>query len=354
MNGKNKGLMTVLIIFAVIGVVAILGLGAYGVYSLVEKIGAEKNTSSNVTTVQLDDQAVNDEVVANAQETSTTDTTENTETTSGTTDFVFVPNEESSNIEDITTYDDGKFTIVFLGDSIIDNFRDETGICALVGNALEANVYNLGVGGMPASCDLGEDPYGPVDSGLNVCGFMMTEMLLGNRSMDYLHECTAKSIMQNNLESIKNADIFIVEYGLNDFMKGRRTADENNDMYCNTTYLGAMHIIMDNLKKLNPNCKIIFCDLSYFQFFRADGSYIGDSYSMNNGPGTGYNYSQKLEYMQGQFGDDSIYIYHMDKMGIDAYNIENMTLDFLHLNEEGRAVYAQNLISFMYEQGIVG
>ena len=208
---------------------------------------------------------------------------------------------------------------------------------------------------MPASSDIGEDPYAPLDgagASLNACGFMMTEMLLGTREFDYLRDCTAKSIMMNNLESIKNADVFVVEYGLNDFMKGRRTDDESGDVYNRTTYFGAMHVILDNLKKLNPNCKIIFCELSYFEFYRADGSFIGNTYSMNNGPGTGYNYSQKLESLKGMYGDETILIYPLDRQGVDENNVETTTIDHLHLNEEGRAIYAQNLVDFMREQGL--
>lgn len=364
MKDKNKGFMTVLVIFAVIGVIAILGFGVFGVYSLVEKINSDDAVTGNVTTVKLDDQEVNDEVVAASQETLTADTNNdasaegtgaNGETDTGTTDFVIVQNEEATNVEDVSVYDDGKFTVVFLGDSILDNFRDETGICALVGDAINANVYNLGVGGMPASSDIGEDPYAPFEEGglgINVSGYMMTEMLLGTRSFDYLRDCTAKSIMMNNLESIKNADVFVVEYGLNDFMKGRRTADDSDDTYNRTTYLGAMHVILDNLKKLNPDCKIIFCELSYFEFYRADGSFIGNSYSMNNGPGTGVNYSQKLESLKSMYGDSSIYIFGLDRQGIDENNVESTTIDHLHLNEEGRAIYAENLVDFMREQGL--
>lgn len=346
----HKGLLITLIIFAVIGLVALVGLGTWGTYKLVDRLGSTAPEAA-VSIIEGADNKNYQEPDVNADVIAEVESKVDESTTS-----VEVPGEtaeDTVNTSEEVIHDDGKLSIVFFGDSILDNFRDETGICYLVGEALDANVYNLAVAGMAASSQPGEDPNVLSESGqgADAGGYMLTEMLLGVRDFAFLRDCSAKSIMQNNLEQIKNADIFVVEYGINDFMRGRRTtSDSDTDIYNVTTYCGAMRIVVNNLKKLNPNAKIVLCQLSYYEFYRANGEYIGNTYNMNNGPGTGYQYSEKLDYIEGLYDDGSVVQFHLEEQGIDEYNVNDVTLDHLHFNEEGRAIYAENLVKTIKEK----
>ena len=70
---------------------------------------------------------------------------------------VVVPHpEQSVSHVDTEKLGDDKLNIVFLGDSIIDNHRDETGIAYLTGVACNANVYNMAIAGTSATIEYGE------------------------------------------------------------------------------------------------------------------------------------------------------------------------------------------------------
>ena len=348
---KNKALMFVLIFFAIIGFVCFMAAGIYGVVSLVGKVDAKKiaadsknaqgmNTTDEKITITLDEKANADSNGQNAEGGASNAQADGNQLSGDLADAV-APDMSASIVDDDSVYDDGKLQIVFLGDSIIDNFRDQTGICGIVMQNLDATVYNLGIGGTTASVEVGaswED-----EKWDYTCGAGVAKALAGFVDPDKLRDCTAKNIIKEHKDDFKKTDIFVIEYGVNDFMYGRTIVD--NDKPTNlTTYSGAIRSIIASLQSVAPNAKIVLCQPSFVSFYRSNGEYVGNSYTLNNGPGTEMEYGGALYYIAETMG---LYFFDFDSQGITVENCDEYLLDGVHLNDAGRAMYAENLTKYI-------
>ena len=111
-----------------------------------------------------------------------------------------------------------------------------------------------------------------------------------------------------------------------------------------TTYVAALREMVRILQGYFPSAKIIICQPSYLYFYRDNGEYIGDTYSLNNGPGSEFDYAGKAEVVSNEYGT---YLYTLDRQGVNSYNCEELMIDGVHLNESGRSLYAANLIDLI-------
>ena len=373
----SKGFLTVLIIFAIIGVVTPATLVIAGIRRIATKPDTTVPQTMESDNALPEDSQIDDIIQGNsesgveqtegkqsgdAQEkdasltgTEASNTGNGTESGSGVNETaeegtpaeksvlegVAVPNQEATNIEEEVAIDDGKLNIVFLGDSIIDNFRDETGIVGIVGEKLDANVINLGIGGTCASIAQDENWD---DAGWNsTSGAGVAKALAGLVDVESLRDCTAKTLIKKHMDDFPGTDIFVVEYGVNDFMYGRAKDDMEN-LSNPTTYEGGLRHIVMALQKVAPNAAIILCQPSYVEFFRDNGEYVGNTYTLNNGPGTEYEYGGKTANVANVYGT---YLFTLDEEGITLYNAEECLLDGVHLSQTGRAIYADNLVNFI-------
>ncbi len=240
--------------------------------------------------------------------------------------------------------DPNDLQIVFLGDSILDGHRDETGIPYLVKKACNANVYNLSIGGTSASLEVGE-PQGHEEwTSRSFVGISL--MLAGRVSTDLINGTPALAAMQKL--DVKNTDYFVVEYGVNDFF---RIVPMNNmrkagDM---TTYAGALRVGVSNLQEIAPDATIILCSPTYAQFFH-DGVFVGDGNVLNNGVGTLFDYKGTCEYVANEKG--TLFLDAYLDIGIDGYTAEEYLEDGVHLSAAGRRVYADYLSNMIlkYEE----
>lgn len=343
----NKGLKITTYFFAVIGVIAVLTAIVFGVISLVNNVKLKQSEKKDVEASGENtiDEAILNEVIGEGQDTSSDAV--NTDTQG-----LGEPSQVSDREGAKVLYGDGELTITFLGDSILDNFRDDTGICNIVANSLDATVYNLGIGGCSASeargDNLNEPPEGTVST--QVSGAMLAEVMAGFHTFNCIFPCQAKIILEENLEEIKKSDIFVVEYGINDFRCGRDPVNMEN-LGDPTTYEGALRHIVGAIKSFNPEAAIILCEPSYTYYLRDDGSWIGDSDTLDGGLGTLVDYGGKTQYVATTL---DTYLYMKDVQGIGYENRLTMLLDDgTHLNERGRRCYAQNLMEFMVRQGLI-
>lgn len=343
---ENKFLKITTYFFAVIGVVCVLGACVFGVMRLVNTVSEKHNSvaAESESDTSLEEAILNE----------TINTDENSEVSSPVDEMADISNSETSP-EEKSIYDvlneDGELSITFLGDSILDNFRDETGICNIISNSLDATVYNLGIGGcsatIPRENSLNEPAEGTVSG--SVSGVMLAHIMAGDFTLNAIYDCTAKSILAEHFDDIKNSDIFVVEYGINDFRCGRDTAnpDDGNDP---TTFVGAIRQIVYCLQRINPDAIIILCEPSYTYYYRDNGEYIGDSYTLDNGLGALVDYGGKTEYVSNELGT---YLYKLKVQGIDSEQDNMIMDDGTHLNELGRRVYAENLLAYMKRHEII-
>lgn len=372
-NKKKPNIgMILLIFFAIIGVISVITCGvklatkAFDKIKGVETVVDAKNNESEIKTVNLEEKVVEQEPTPSPEPVEKSKTEElnrnplevalEKETLAGDLAEAFVPIPEvvgdidtiaeepsEEEKEDENARENRKLQIVFLGDSVLDNFRDETGIAYQTAARLEANVYNLGIAGTCASISTENSWYD--ETWDSTSGLGVAKAVAGKVNPDSFFDCTTKDIIKEHFDDFKNTDIFIIEYGINDFMFGRQLV--NPDMLGDPrTYFGALSQMVRTLKDEFPDAKFVMCQPSYVEFFRESGEYVGNTYTLNNGPGTEYNYGEKMELVAKEYG---AYLFKFDDNGITMENAAETLLDGIHPNEYGRSVYADNLANFIRE-----
>lgn len=285
----------------------------------VPEVGVEQNASSEPekTLVNEDDSADSDSVAYNSV---------------------------SENSGRVSEEDDRKYDmqIVFLGDSILDNNRDGSGVPFLIGEACNARIYNMAIGGTTAAVLPGEN-YGHENwesQGLlgvvhAIRGDIAPDIFKGTRAGEILQEC-----------DFSKTDYFIIEYGVNDFLSRQIPQSrylENGDVLgvnALQTYAGALDSAVAMLLESFPDARIMLIAPHYCQIFEGK-KFVGDAYSLNFGYGTLVEFTRITEYVANQYREDNVIFYNaIEQCGIDAYTADEYLEDGVHLSEAGRRVYA--------------
>lgn len=285
----------------------------------VPEVGVEQNASSEPekTLVNEDDSADSDSVAYNSV---------------------------SENSGRVSEEDDRKYDmqIVFLGDSILDNNRDGSGVPFLIGEACNARIYNMAIGGTTAAVLPGEN-YGHENwesQGLlgvvhAIRGDIAPDIFKGTRAGEILQEC-----------DFSKTDYFIIEYGVNDFLSRQIPQSrylENGDVLgvnALQTYAGALDSAVAMLLESFPDARIMLIAPHYCQIFEGK-KFVGDAYSLNFGYGTLVEFTRITEYVAEQYREDNVIFYNaIEQSGIDAYTADEYLEDGVHLSEAGRRVYA--------------
>lgn len=233
-----------------------------------------------------------------------------------------------------------RYNIVFLGDSQFANGRDsDTDIPTLVGKVLEtprASIYNLGIGGTPASLPRNDSP--DPDKWTEPCFVGMTYILSGKVSSDILSN---HPVVQEQIRAIdpKHVDCYIIEYGANDYLSGKDFYNEEN-AWDVQTYAGALETGIRELQSISPDALIIMCGPSYCIWYDATGRMIGDAYTITKGLGTLADYAKICNNVAEN--NDLFYIDTMFRTYFDLYlpSVDDYLADGLHYSVTGRQIYA--------------
>ena len=229
--------------------------------------------------------------------------------------------------------------IVFLGESNLDNYRDETGIAYLVGKKADARIYNLSIHGTTAAI------YGDGDHNLkSLVG--ISEILAGNADVAGINSTRAIEIY--NTLNIEETDYFVIMYGAQDYMKGIPLDAPAPDYGGGPdTFVGALRKAIINIRKAAPLADIILCSPHYSQFYDQDGNNLGDAYILSNGHAFLEEYRGKMEWVSG--ADQTVFINAFRDLGIDIYTVNQYLEDGVHLSEEGRRLYADLITQTIFE-----
>ncbi len=252
-----------------------------------------------------------------------------------------------SAISENSSEDEGDYAmqIVFMGDSILDNNREQAGVASLIGDACNARVYNMAIGGTTAAVPY-DEPRGFDDwESLGLMGIV--NAIVGNIDASLFDGYQAGEILKSC--DFYKTDYFIIEYGINDCMSGKIPQSKYMadgtvaDIADIATYAGALESATTLLRSHFPDAKIIIVSPHYCQFFE-DDKYMGDSYSLNYGYGTLVEFFRVSAYVADQHREDDVMFFNaMDETGIDAYTAEEYLEDGIHLSEQGRRLYAECL-----------
>lgn len=104
--------------------------------------------------------------------------------------------------------------IVILGDSIMDGDRTESGAADIIGEQLNAKVYNMSMGGTTAALLPNEQyNFATWDSR---CLMGVVNAIIGNINTDIFDGYAAGEVLKTC--DFSKTDYFIIEYGVNDFL----------------------------------------------------------------------------------------------------------------------------------------
>lgn len=233
------------------------------------------------------------------------------------------------------------FDVIFMGDSIFGNYRDETSIPAVFQEISSLKSYNAGFGGTLASY-LSED-YSGRDIIENAC--CLVSMTRAACFKDYTYQTA--SLPLRNVASLTyfsgaidatakvnydSAKIIVIENGVNDYFAGQKPyINEMSDPL--VTYEGALDYSIELLKKYYPDAIIVVA------------SPVGCYRDI-----TGF-----VDAAKNVVARQSVYLF--DAYGLSIVNDDNIneiTEDGIHLNEEGRRMYAEYLYEYLCDEGLIG
>lgn len=241
--------------------------------------------------------------------------------------------------------------IVVLGDSIMADGRDENeDVATLIGEACNAKVYNLAIGGTSAAL-LPKEQYNFADwSSTGLLG--VVNAILGNINPYVFDGYETENIIKQC--DFSKTDYFVIEYGTNDFLSRQIPQSrylENGDILgidSTHTYAGALDGAVSMLGERFPDAKILIVSPHYCNFFEG-AAFVGDAYSLNYGYGTLVDFFRVAGYVADQHKADNVLFFNaMEESGIDAYTADKYLEDGVHLSNEGRRVYADQIAARIY------
>lgn len=235
-----------------------------------------------------------------------------------------------------------EYRIVFLGDSIIGNVRDDTSITAMLEENLGVPVYNGAFGGTTAAAlNVEERAAIPMDciSLVELAdGICYDDFSVSNASinswviMDYFPE----TVFGFNRVDFNKVEILVIEQGVNDYLAGV-PLDNEEDPYDIFTFGGSLRYTLRELKECRPNTRVLLCTPTYMWHVERGGS----CEELDWGGGHLEDYVNLELEIAREFGVDVLDNYHDSGIGGEFENWPDYTEDGLHLNEAGRRLIAQ-------------
>ena len=318
-----------------------------------ESIPEPEANTSNMTKTELEvaaaledpelDEMINAEM--NPDEVEAPDESVMTDTALDTVSMEASGADESGNTEtSIKTVKKDTLQIVFMGDSIFDSVRDETGIAYIVGDTLHADIYNLSIGGTTAGLTRNKSTDLATWNEPSFNGVLYA--MEGRVDRGILAGYKAGEVMAT-LDPTKT-DYFVIEYGTNDFLSYIPTGAVDTTGQYYFYYSTALTVGIRELQRSYPDAQIILCTPYYEQFWSADRTrYIGDVHTVNNGYGTQLGYIGSMQSVAEERGVTCLNMY--DLLAIDTYTVDKMTEDGIHPNGECRRTYAGFIADKIWE-----
>lgn len=229
---------------------------------------------------------------------------------------------------------------VCFGDSIWDNRRDETGIAALVGEKIHANIINMGISGSSASkrTNLAEN----AESWNGRCFTEVVDYITGGEGNEYLSEEQERiGLLDVDYHSV---DYFLIAYGINDYYTAvNRESEDPYDVY---SYAGALRTGIEKLQETYPEAEIIVLSPTYTQMY-SYGEIVADSHELDYGGGTGTDYLETARKVAQECG---VTFFDMYKpLSVNQYNGPRILSDATHFTTKGLWMYSQVLVDYILE-----
>ncbi len=255
--------------------------------------------------------------------------------------------------EEVYPGEDERVQVLFLGDSNLayDAQMDNLTIAQRLMEQTGYNVYNCAVGGTTAA-KINYSNYFDKELDLlclyNVSKVMETqeyEVLMDSFWQTSLNEQQAIERMQI-LTAIDydEIDYVVISYGLNDYFIGVQIQDD--DLYNEETYEGALRSSIERISKICPNAKIILSSITYC-VFEEDGI-VEDGYQKDWGGGNIQEYRDATSRVASEY-ENVIFMDNLTLLGMNKDNYTEYVFDGMHFNIAGQEKYTECLIDILLE-----
>lgn len=247
---------------------------------------------------------------------------------------------------------DTRVQVLFLGDSIIGQYRDETSIPALVASRMGVSVFNGDFGGTTMSRQNRESRDAYYWDGLS---FAQLAKAVAVQDFGGQQTIRTKNYVTMNFGDIvdeldgldfSSVEILVVSYGMNDYTTGSPICDPENTENVNTM-VGAMRTGIRFLRQSYPTLRIVFVSPTYCWLLDSVSGAIDDCEHRDFGGGYLEEYVEAQRSVAQECGVEFLDLYH------DYYPHEKpqdwwlYTEDGIHPNEDGRQKIAETLADYL-------
>ena len=223
-----------------------------------------------------------------------------------------------------------KVKIVVFGDSIWDSERGEDGISERIMEQIDVEIYNCAIGGTTAAVvNESTQWYDWQSRSFNGMMYIANDIVSADK---LISGYPAQEVISNvNFEEV---DYVIVSYGLNDYFSDVPIYPQ--EYFDLKSYVGALRHGAHKLKEKYPNLEIILTSPTYCKWFSGERQFELGSYVE---AARGVAQEMNLHFLD---------MYHA--LGKNPDEKTEYLSDGVHLNAEGRELYANCVAKYLKEQ----
>ncbi|WP_026509478.1 MULTISPECIES: SGNH/GDSL hydrolase family protein [unclassified Butyrivibrio] len=244
--------------------------------------------------------------------------------------------------------DDGKETILVLGNDAITYDTSDDGVCAQIADRTGAEVINAGFAGSTIALS---SPEGEGDAMDRLSFFNIAKSIAGDTRTDVLDATwiLGETVMQQHAQSLVDLDMnkvdtLIIYYDATDYIKlrpGMNPGDKLDPM----TYMGALDSGIRMIQEKYPFIRIVCMSFTFCYAYDSDGVLKnGDRVDFGNGKLTTY-----LQHMIDTCGDTGVSFIDNYYGTIDEGNSSEFLLDNIHVNKDANKHIAEHFASAIYK-----
>ncbi len=247
---------------------------------------------------------------------------------------------------------DTQAQVLFLGDSIVGQYRDETSIPMLIAQMLDVKVANGAFGGTTMSLQNRDWRDAYYWDGLSCT--QLTRAVAAQdfglqqtiRTKDYVTMDFIDYVDELDCLDLTSVETLVISYGMNDYTTGSPICNEDDptDPY---TMQGAMRVGIDYLRRSYPQLRIIFISPTYCWFVNTQG--VTDETCETNDFGGGYleDYVEAQRQVAQESGVEFVDLYHAYYPHEEFMDWVLYTNDGIHPSEQGREKIAGTLAELL-------
>ena len=248
--------------------------------------------------------------------------------------------------------DDGKTTIVFLGNDLITDDTTETGIAGQVASLSGADCIAAGFPSSQIACynmEYKTDSQHDMDDIFNffyVANSISIDDFSGQKNVAAYHTDderfaqTADTLAGIDWDSV---DILVIAYDAADYLNGSAVWNDGNDVDL-VTYTGALRLGIRRIHEAYPFIRIVFMSPTYTRVEQNGTLENGDTTNIGNGEMSTYwlkavdvCVAEQVSFIDNYYGS------------INGTNYEQFMTDGVHLNNAGRTAIAKHFVNKIIE-----